>query len=242
MSTIKSSHSGFNSTTPSGKSLRVLLVEDHAIVRQGIAQMLNQQPDMTVVGEAEDVADALANIEQLKPDVVLLDMSLKQGDGLELVRLIRERDAKLPILILSMREESVFAHSVIRAGANGYVMKSENIGTVLTAIRQVMAGKIYLSRTMTTKLIHQQVRNKADNTGKSPVDTLSDRERQVFQMIGEWRRPAEIAQALNLSVKTISTYREKIKEKLNLETAAELTQFATQWREHEIAKGSPPVE
>lgn len=204
-------------------------MEDHAIVRQGIAQIINQQSDMEVVGEAEDAPTGLSLAARLKPDFIISDITLKRGDGLQMVQTITSQNPKINVLVLSMHDESIYAQAVLRAGAKGYVMKTETFSRVLHALRTIRSGKIYLSEEMISKMIEHQIRGKAD-PNSSPVETLSDREIQVFQLISQWRKPRQIALELHLSVKTIEYYRQKIKEKLGLRTATELTQYATEWK------------
>ena len=211
---------------------RVLLVDDHAVVRYGIAQLINQQSDMVVCGEEEDAARALSAISNLKPDIVIADISLKDSSGLELMRNIKAQYAGLPVLVVSAHDESVYAEIAFRAGALGYLMKGDALEKVLTALRRVLSGNIYVSDALAARMLQQQVRGGAD-PGQSPVDGLSDRELEVFQLIGQWKKTKEIAQALHLSIKTIEYYREQIKQKLNLKNAAELTQHATAWVQRE---------
>jgi DNA-binding NarL/FixJ family response regulator len=211
---------------------RVLLVDDHAVVRYGIAQLINQQSDLVVCGEEEDAAKALSAIDRLKPDIVIADISLKDSSGLELMRNIKAQYAGLPVLVVSAHDESVYAEIAFRAGALGYLMKGDALEKVLTALRRVLSGNIYVSDALAARMLQQQVRGAAD-PGESPVDGLSDRELEVFQLIGQWKKTKEIAQALHLSIKTIEYYREQIKQKLNLKNAAELTQHATAWVQRE---------
>ena len=211
---------------------RVLLVDDHAVVRYGIAQLINQQSDLVVCGEEEDAANALSAISKLKPDLVIADISLKDSSGLELMRNIKAQYAGLPVLVVSAHDESIYAEIAFRAGALGYLMKADALEKVLTAIRRVLGGNIYVSDTLAARMLQQQVRG-AKDVQESPVKGLSDRELEVFQLIGQWRKTKEIAQALHLSIKTIEYYREQIKVKLNLKSAAELTQYATCWVQRE---------
>src|SRR5215470_7667620 len=220
-------------TTPvKDNRIRVLLVDDHAVVRYGIAQLINRQSDMVVCGEEEDAGRALTAIEKLRPDLVIADISLKDSSGLELMRNIKAQYPKLPILVVSAHDESIYAEIAFRAGALGYLMKEEALEKILTAIRRVLTGAIYVSDNLAAKMLQQQVRGQTD-IHESPVKGLSDRELEVFQMIGRWKKTKEIAQELHLSVKTIEYYREQIKKKLNLKDAGELTQYATSWVQRE---------
>jgi DNA-binding NarL/FixJ family response regulator len=214
-------------TTDSGKT-RVLLVDDHAVVRFGIAQLINREADMMVCGEEEDASRAMGSIEALKPNLVIADISLRDSSGLELMRNIKAQHPGLPILVVSAHDESIYAEIAFRAGALGYLMKEEALEKIVTAIRRVLNGTIYVSDSLAAKMLQQQIRGQT-NINESPVKSLSDRELEVFQLIGQWKTTREIADELHLSVKTIEYYREQIKRKLGLKNAAELTQRATAW-------------
>src|ERR1041385_1982475 len=207
---------------------RVLLVDDHAVVRYGIAQIINRESDLTVCGEEEDASKALSAIGTLKPGLVIADISLKDSSGLELMRNIKAQYPGLPVLVVSGHDESVYAEIAFRAGALGYLMKEEALDKIIMAIRRVLSGAIYVSDNLAAKMLQQQIRGQT-NINDSPVKNLSDRELEVFQLIGQWKTTREIAQELHLSVKTIEYYREQIKRKLSLKNAAELTQRATSW-------------
>jgi DNA-binding NarL/FixJ family response regulator len=211
---------------------RILLVDDHAVVRFGIAQLINRQSDMVVCGEEENASNALSAIARLNPDLVIADISLKDSSGLELMRNIKAQQSKLPILVVSGHDESVYAEVAFRAGALGYLMKEEALDKVITAIRRVLSGNIYVSDNLAARMLQQQVLGKSD-VHESPVKGLSDRELEVFQLLGRWKKTSEIAHELHLSIKTIEYYREQIKRKLNLRNAAELTQHATAWVQRE---------
>lgn len=211
---------------------RVLLVDDHAVVRYGIAQLINQQSDLVVCGEEEDAGHALSAIAKVKPDLVIADISLKESSGLELMRNIKAQYSGLPVLVVSAHDESVYAEIAFRAGALGYLMKAEAIEKVVTAIRRVLSGNIYVSDALTNRMLQRQVRGQTD-IAQSLVKGLSDRELEVFQLIGTWKKTKEIAHELHLSIKTIEYYREQIKQKLNLRSAVELTQSATSWVQRE---------
>src|SRR5438270_7685439 len=212
--------------------IRILLVDDHAVVRFGIAQLINRQPDLTVCGEEEDASHALAAIGTLKPDLVIADISLKDSSGLELMRNIKAQYSGLPVLVVSGHDESIYAEIAFRAGALGYLMKEEALEKVVTAIRRVLSGAIYVSDALAAKMLQRQVRGHTD-INESPVRSLSDREMEVFQLIGQWKKTREIAEELHLSVKTIEYYREQIKRKLDLKSAGELTHYATSWVQRE---------
>ena len=207
-------------------------MDDHAVVRYGIAQLINQQSDLVVCGEEEDAAKALSAIARLKPDLVIADISLKDSSGLELMRNIKAQYPGLPVLVVSAHDESVYAEIAFRAGALGYLMKAEALEKIVAAIRRVLSGNIYVSDALAAKMLQQQVRGRTD-IQQSPVKGLSDREMEVFQLIGQWKKTKEIAHELHLSIKTIEYYREQIKQKLDLKSAVELTQYATSWVQRE---------
>ena len=209
---------------------RILLVDDHPIVRQGLAEMIDQERDLQVAGTAEDVHRALEALDKIKPDLVIADISLKGSNGIELLKNIKVRFPKTLVLVLSMHDESLYAVRALRAGAAGYIMKQEATEKVLTAIRRVLSGEIYLSEKMEKKMMHQLVGGRTARTG-SPIEDLSDRELEVFGLIGQGHGTRQIAEELHLSIKTIESHRAHIKEKLNLRNATELVQHAIQWRE-----------
>src|SRR2546423_8763678 len=212
--------------------IRVLLVDDHAVVRFGIGQLINRERDLVVCGEEEDAANALSAIAKLNPDLVIADISLKDSSGLELMRNIKAQHSGLPVLVVSAHDETIYAEIAFRAGALGYLMKESALEKVVTAIRRVLSGAIYVSDALGAKMLQQQVRGQKD-IHESPVKGLSDREMEVFQLIGRWKKTKEIAQELHLSIKTIEYYREQIKRKLNLNSASELTHYATAWVQRE---------
>ena len=215
--------------TSSGRDkARVFLVEDHAVVREGLIYLIGGEGDLAVCGSASSVQEAMPMIRQLKPDVVVVDITLGDGDGLDLIKEVLRYDLKLPILVLSMHDESLFAERVLRAGAKGYIMKSEASDTLRAAIRRVLGGEIYVSDKMALHLIRKLVTLRVPET-PSLLEGLSDREFQIFRMIADGIGPTEIAKRLSVSVKTIETHRGHIKEKLELKNSAELTRFAIQW-------------
>lgn len=206
---------------------RIVIVEDHPIVRRGMAQLINFEEDMCTVGEAETTIIAHETLEREKPDLVLVDLSLKGGSGLELIKDIKKLYPKMLIIVVSLHDENVYAERVMRAGAKGYIMKSEATESILTAIRQVLKGGIYLSPDMQTKMLNKIVSG-VDNSVHT-VDLLSDREFEVFEMVGKGITTKKTARELNLSIKTIETYKSHIKTKLNIKDSTELIQFATEW-------------
>lgn len=220
--------SSVTSTQPPGKKIRLLIVDDHAVVREGLALVLNRETDLEVCGEAAELGAALQLYFELKPDVVITDISLQKDNGIELIKELISRDKKLNILVWSMHEEDLYAERALRAGAKGFVNKSVPSSTLIEAIHCVAAGKVHLSPNMTERMLCRQVGGNAE-ASVSPMDLLSDRELEVFQRIGRGEPSREIAENLHLSVKTIDTYRENIKRKLNLKNAVELTKHAVQW-------------
>lgn len=211
-----------------GKKCRVLLVDDHPIVRQGLGLLIDREPDLSVCGEADSAHSAFHAITTLRPDLVVLDISLSGPDGLEVLKEIRMKTSSLPVLILSMHDESIYAERAMRAGANGYIMKQEATEKVLVAIRRILQGEMYLSDRLTSTMLQQYVRG-AGTPKKSPLVNLTDRELEVFRLIGEGHGTRQIAEELHLSVKTIESYQAHIKEKLALRNARELLQHAIEW-------------
>jgi len=210
------------------KQRAVIIVDDHPIVRQGLAQLIDQEPDLHVCGQAEDAHEAMRIIKAESPDLAIVDLSLKETSGMELIKDAKIQYPHLPVLTLSMHDEAVYAERALRAGAKGYIMKQEATEKVITAIRQVLAGKVYISDGMAARMVTKLVAGPTD-VGTSPVDRLSDRELEVFRLIGEGYGTREMAEKLHLSVKTIETYRAHIKEKLALQDANELLRSAIQW-------------
>ncbi len=212
---------------PPVRKATVLLVDDHPIVRQGLAQLINQEPDMTVCAHAEDAASAFHAIAVYRPDIVVLDISLNGPDGLSVLKELRMNDPALPVLVLSMHEESLYAERALRAGANGYIMKQEATERVLEAIRRIRGGEVYVSDGIAKRLLRQVVSTPA--AAKSPMEALTDRELTVFRLIGQGRGTREIADDLRVSIKTVESYQAHIKEKLSLSNGRELVQHAIRW-------------
>ncbi|HEX3720702.1 MAG TPA: response regulator transcription factor [Verrucomicrobiae bacterium] len=216
---------------------RIVIVDDHPLLRKGVGQLINNEKDLLVVGEAEDAAKALTAIETSKPDVALIDISLGGASGIELLKNIKARFPKLQVLVLSMHDESVYAHRALRAGASGYIMKQEATEKVLTALRKVLRGEVYLSDRLGARMLNTLVGGRS-STATSPIEALSDRELEVFSLIGQGHGTRPIAEKLHLSVKTIESHRAHIKEKLNLQTATELVHHAIQWVQSERVVGA----
>ncbi|MFW6161158.1 MAG: response regulator transcription factor [Planctomycetota bacterium] len=211
---------------------RVLLVDDHPLIRDGLRRLIRRQDDMEVCGEASSPHEALRVAADAEPDVAVVDLALGEESGLELIKDLHHRHPDLLILVLSMHEESVYAERVLRAGARGYVMKGAELQTVMDALRHVLSGEVYLSDRMTLQLM-RRVAGAGQGGEESPVHGLSDRELEVFEMIGQGMGPTAIADRLHLSVKTIETYRDNIKVKLNLPDALALRRSAIQWAHQE---------
>ena len=217
---------------PKTKSVfkRVMIVDDHPMMRQGLAQLIDNEPDLKVVAEADTGGQGLDIVVKQKLDLALLDISLPDKNGLELIKDIRSVRPELHILIVSMHDEALYAERVLRAGARGYIMKQEGGKKLLQAIRQVLTGQIYVSEKMSARIL-ENFSGHGPEQSASPVARLSDREFEVFQLIGQGKGTKEIAQHLNLSVKTVEVHRAKIKEKLSLQTATDLVRYAVRWAE-----------
>ena len=209
---------------------RVLLVDDHPILCEGLAQKLNGEPDLMVCGQAHDAHTALEAIEKLRPDIVVVDIALGDTNGIELIKDIKVRFPKLPALVLSMHDEALYAERSLHAGAKGYVMKQEESEVLLRAIRQVLRRQIYLSDKVKDAIVNRLGGNLPEGEIPTIAQQLSDRELQLFQMIGDGYATHEIADRLHLSPKTVASHRENIKRKLNLKTIEELSRFAIHWQ------------
>ena len=207
---------------------RIFLIDDHPVVRQGLATLLNQQSDLEVCGEADDAVGALAAIAAAKPDVALVDLSLKTSSGLELVKDIVIQHPTVRVVVLSMYDELIYAERVVRAGARGYVMKRETNNNLLAAIRRVAAGGVFLSDRVMT-VIAEKMGAPKRLRGASIVDQLSDRELEVFRLMGRGRSTSQIAEEMRISIKTVQAYHARMKEKLGLKSATELLRAAVRW-------------
>jgi DNA-binding NarL/FixJ family response regulator len=210
---------------------RVLLVDDHPIVRHGMAMLIDEEHDLMVCGEASNAAETLRQIERCNPEIAIVDISLQGASGIDLTKSIREQHPALPVLVLSMHEENLYAERALHAGARGFVMKQEAAETVLHAIRTVLRGDIYLSEGLSSKVLRALVDGPTADPERFGVDRLSDRELEVFELIGRGYSTRRIADALHLSVKTIETHRAHIKQKLKLNNATELVHRAFHWIE-----------
>ena len=208
---------------------KVLIVDDHPAVREALAIRIAAQPDLEVCGEAADVNEALRLAAAADPDVAVIDIALKDGNGLDLIRRLRARNDRFRTIVWSMYSEDLYAERALRAGAMGYINKEQATGKIIEAIRQVLDDKIYLSPAMTEKLLRRTVGPAGQEAGQSPFESLSDREMEVFRLIGQGLKTQEIAGRLHLSVKTVETYRDRIREKLGLADGAELARSALRW-------------
>ena len=210
------------------KRSRVFVVDDHPIVRQGLSLIINRESDLMVCGEAEDAQGAMQGIAGAKPDIMVVDISLNGPDGLDLLKDIRMRHPDLPVLILSMHDESIYAERALRAGAQGYIMKEEATETVLVALRRILSREIYVSERIANRMLQRYIGG-SNISRPSSIADLTDRELEVFRLIGGGHSTRQIAEELHISVKTVESYQAHIKEKLSLRSARELVQHAIQW-------------
>ena len=207
---------------------RILLIDDHRMMREGLRQLISQEPDLCVCCEAADGRQALACIAKGKPSLALLDISLPDKNGLELLKDIRALDPELPVLVVSMHDENLYAERILRAGGRGYIMKQEGGEKLMQAIRQVLAGQVYVSGQVSSRIL-ENLTGHRPSTARSPIESLTNREFQVFQLIGQGSGTRQIADKLHLSVKTVEVHRLNIKQKLDLRTATQLVQAAVRW-------------
>jgi DNA-binding NarL/FixJ family response regulator len=208
---------------------RVLIVDDHPAVREALAIRIAQTPDLEVCGQAADMAEALRLVDELKPDIAVVDISLKAGDGIDLIKRVRKRNEKVRTLVWSMYGEDLYAERALRAGADGYITKEHATGDIAAAIRDVLAGKLYLNQATREKLLQRAVGRRKKAGQQLPIDALSDRELEVVRLIGQGVKTDEIAAQLHLSVRTVWTYRDRIRDKLQLRDAVDLVRYATRW-------------
>jgi DNA-binding NarL/FixJ family response regulator len=212
----------------SNPSSRLLIVDDHPLFREGLRQMIERDADLTVCGEAADMPEALRLIGELQPDLVLVDISLGGASGIDLIKTIKAEHDELPVLVISMHDESLYAERSLRAGAMGYVMKHEPGKVVKTAIHKVLRGEVYLSDRMSSNVISKFMHGQPDRPA-SPLELLSDRELEVFRMLGQGKGARQIAQDLNVTIATVNSFRNRIKEKLRLKSSTEVMLQAIQW-------------
>jgi len=217
-----------NQSSVATKKSKVFVVDDHPIVRQGLALLINRESDLTVSGEAEDAQTAMQAVIAARPDILVVDISLNGPDGLDLLKEIRMRYPDLPVLILSMHDESIYAERALRAGAQGYIMKQEATEKVLVALRRILSHEIYVSERIANRMLQRYIGSRSVGGPRSIAD-LTDRELEVFRLIGEGHSTRQIAEELHISVKTVESYQAHIKEKLSLRSARELVQHAIKW-------------
>lgn len=232
-------------TTPLSTKTRVYIVDDHAMVRRGLAAMIAAEADMELCGEAEDCATATSEVSRLRPDVAVVDISLRGNSGIELIKNIRVMDPGIRIVVLSVHDESIYALRALRAGAKAYVMKLDKPEKVIDAIRKVRLGRMYVSERVGSQMLNRLTKG-AEDMGDSPVAGLSDRELEVVTLIGSGLATREIAARLYVSVKTVETHRAHIKTKINLNTGTQLVQFCVRWVEDSkrlqaVPGGNPPM-
>jgi len=206
----------------------VFLVDDHPIVRERLGELIAQESDLVVCGEAEDAVSALKLIGQLQPDIAIVDITLKDTYGIELIKNLKEKESHIPVLVLSMHEESMYGERAIRAGAKGYLNKQEASKKVVNAIRTILAGDIFVSDQMKSAML-QKMSGGHRPEGQTPTDVLSDRELEVFQLLGQGSTVRQIAELLFVSVKTVEAHREHIKQKMNFKSSSELLRYAIQY-------------
>jgi len=211
------------------KRARILIIDDHPAVREALALRIGLQPDLEVCGEAVDITDALRLVADTQPDLAVVDISLKTGNGIDLIKRIKGHTDSVRILVWSMHSESLYAERALRAGALGYINKDQATDKIIEGIRQVLDGKVYLSTAMAERLLHRAVGAGRDVATRPPLEALADRELEVFRLIGQGTKTAQIAERLHLSVKTVETYRARIREKLDLCDGMALARYATQW-------------
>jgi DNA-binding NarL/FixJ family response regulator len=226
---------------PNSKKARVVIVEDHPMFRERLAHLINKEEDMMVCGETDNAAEGLVLIKRLRPSLAIVDITLKVSGGLDLLKDLRAHEIDLPVLILSMHDESLYAERALRAGAKGYITKHEASAKVMIAIRQVLRGEIYLDPPVMARILHRIVGADRDAVVR-PIDRLTDRELAVFELIGQGRTTREISNRLHVGLTTVDTYRARIKEKLNLENAAQLHAESTRWVQNREVSGASTLQ
>jgi DNA-binding NarL/FixJ family response regulator len=213
--------------TDAAKS-RIFIVDDHTMFREGLRQLIEREPGLMVCGDAPDAIEALTGIRASKPDVVIVDISLAGASGIDLIKDIKAEFDELLVLVVSMHDESLYAERALRAGAMGYVMKHEPAKTVKAAIRKVLGGDMYLSEKMSSSVINRLMRGQTEQP-KSPVESLSDRELEVFRLLGQGKGVRQISEALSVTIPTVNSFRNRIKEKMGLKSSTEVMLHAIQW-------------
>ena len=229
-----------NAITENENKSHVVIIDDHPVLCEGLKQLIDRQADLTCVGVADNTSDAKRLVQECKPDLMILDLRLKSGDALDFIKTLRVEFPDLRVLVLSQYDELVFAERALRAGASGYVMKENITDEVMRAVRKVLTGELYFSDRVAAAVMQRTLRDKPIPS-RNGIERLSDREMQVFQLLGAAYTPREIAEQFHLSRKTIETHCEKIKHKLRLQTAAELKRFARQWAAENLGPSEPWV-
>jgi len=219
----------------SNQKTNIVLVDDHPLVREWLTNLIHQQPDLNVCGEAETAPQALEVIGKLKPDVAIVDISLQNSSGIELIKSIKMQQPKVAVIVLSMHDERLYAERALRAGARGYIMKRETTKNIISVIRRVLEGKVYVSDSLSALFTEKFVGGRAVYLS-SPIEKLSDRELEVFQLLGEGYETRQIAESLHVSIKTVQAFYARIKEKLHLTKSTELLREAILWHENQQAK------
>jgi DNA-binding NarL/FixJ family response regulator len=220
-----------NASAAAPRKRRIFLVDDHPLVREGLANLINGQTDLVVCGEAEDSAGAMTGIAKTRPDVALVDISLKNESGLELVKNLESQFPLVALIVLSMHDEALYAERALRAGARGYVMKRESTKSVLASIRRVLEGGVYVSERVVNSMARRFSSSSSKGSESSPVERLSDRELEIFRLLGQGRTTAQIAEDLHLSLKTVQAYCARAKEKFGVSSLGELLRAAIRWED-----------
>ncbi|MEJ0088794.1 MAG: response regulator transcription factor [Limisphaerales bacterium] len=224
------------SADPMTAKKRIFIVDDHAMFRDGLRRLIDLEPDLTVCGDAPDAANGLNGIRESAPDLVIVDISLDTTSGIDLIKAVKRDHEDMPVLVVSMHSESLYGDRALRAGSMGYVMKSEPATTVVAAIRKVLSGNVHMSETMATMVVSKFVKGETDQI-PSPLEALSDREMEVFRMLGQGKGTREIAQEMNVALPTISSFKNRIKEKLKFKNSTEMILYALQWFRKELSEG-----
>ncbi len=235
MTENSTNESGASQKSPTGEKGRVYIVDDHAMFRDGLRQMINLEPDLCVCGDSADAAQAMAEIPLTKPDLVIVDISLAGTSGIDLVKAIKREFEDLSVLVVSMHDESLYGERALRAGAMGYIMKSEPAKTVLAALRKVLRGEVHVSEKMASAVVAKFVQG-SGSAPPAPLERLSDRELEVFRMLGQEKGTRQIAEEMNVALPTVATFKNRIKEKLGMKNSTEMILFAIQWFRQEQPK------
>src|SRR6266576_2284438 len=230
-----------NAITQTERKSHIVIVDDHPVLCDGLKQLIDRQPDLTCVGVADNTSDAKRLVQECKPDLMVLDLRLKAGDALDFIKTLRVEYPEVKVLVLSQYDELIFAERALRAGASGYIMKENTTDEVLRALRKVLAGELYFSERVAVAVVQRTLREKP-SASRAGIELLSDRELQVFQLLGASYSAREIAEQFHLSRKTVETHCEKIKHKLSLNSAAELKQFARKWAAENMTPSEPWTE